>query len=57
MFKYKRIMRIPADLVRIITQFVCGDYRKCCHVDFEYWCRVDGRMKKIPMYFSLLQIL
>ena len=50
-------MRIPADIVRIITQYVCGDYRKYCHVDFEYWCRIDGRMKKIPMYFSLLEIL
>ena len=48
-------MRIPADIVRIITHFVCGDRK--CHVDFEYWCRVHGRMKRIPMYFSLLQIL
>ena len=48
-------MRIPADIVRIITQYVCGDYRK--YYLNEYWCRIDGRMDKIPMYFSLLQIL
>ena len=45
--------RIPADIVRIITRFVCGDYKEIN----GYWCRINGRLRRVPIYECLIEVI
>ena len=42
---------IPADLLALIVQFVCGENKD------TYWSRVHGRMQRVPLLFHLLKFL